>query len=164
MAEEGVRALAASLPAIVADPTDIAARSSAQVGAWLCGMCLGAVSMALHHKLCHVLGGSYDLPHADTHAIVLPHTTAYNAPAAPEAMARLARALGTDEAARGLYDLAGRLGVPRALGEIGMPEAGIDAAAAAATANPYWNPRPLDQATLRTLIADAYFGRAPRTR
>ena len=69
MAEEGVRALAAALPAIVADPGDMAARGDALYGAWLCGLCLGAASMALHHKLAHVLGGSFDLPHAETHAV-----------------------------------------------------------------------------------------------
>ncbi len=93
MAEEGLAALAAALPAIMAAPRDLAARTRAQYGAWLCGMCLGSSAMALHHKLCHVLGGTFDLPHAETHAILLPHATAYNAEAAPDAMARIARAL-----------------------------------------------------------------------
>ena len=99
MAEEGVGAFAAALPRIVADPGDREARADALYGAWLCGSCLGAVGMALHHKLCHVLGGSFDLPHAETHAVILPHAAAYNAPAAPEAMARLARALGVERRA-----------------------------------------------------------------
>jgi alcohol dehydrogenase class IV len=161
MAEEAIRAFAGALPAIVDDPADREARNGAQYGAWLCGICLNAVSMALHHKLCHVLGGSFDLPHAETHTIVLPHATAYNAPAAPEAMARLANALGADNAADGLYDLNHRLGVPMALKEIGMPEEGIDAAARAAVSNPYWNPRPLEEDKLRDLIAAAYHGRQP---
>ena len=97
MAEEGIRAFAASLPRIVADPGDRDARTRAQYGAWLCGMCLATTTIALHHKLCHVLGGTFDLPHAETHAIVLPHATAYNAPATPEAMQKIARALGADE-------------------------------------------------------------------
>jgi alcohol dehydrogenase class IV len=163
MAEEGIRALAASLPAVVADPAGAAARGEALYGAWLCGMCLGAVSMALHHKLCHVLGGSFGLPHAETHAVVLPHAAAYNAPAAPEAMARVARALGAADAPRGLHDLALRLGAPTALRGLGMPEEGIDRAVEAAMANPYWNPRPLDRAGLRALVADAYAGRPPRS-
>jgi alcohol dehydrogenase class IV len=162
MAEEGVRALSVSLPAIVADPTDMAARAEAQYGAWLCGMCLGATTMALHHKLCHVLGGSFDLPHAETHAIVLPHVVAYNTAAAPEAMARLARALGAGHPAHGVHDLAVRLAVPRGLKEIGMPETAIDGATAAAMANPYWNPRPFDASAIRSLIADAWAGRPPR--
>ncbi|EHL97534.1 alcohol dehydrogenase, iron-dependent, partial [Acetobacteraceae bacterium AT-5844] len=86
MAEEGIRALGAALPAILASPSDRVAREGALYGAWLCGTCLGAVGMALHHKLCHVLGGTFDLPHAETHAVILPHAAAYNAPAAPEAL------------------------------------------------------------------------------
>ena len=90
-------------------------------GAWLCGTCLGSVGMALHHKLCHVLGGTFDLPHAETHTIVLPHAVAYNAPAAPEAMDRIARAIGAENAAQGLFELARRLGAKLALRDIGMP-------------------------------------------
>ncbi len=162
IAEEGIRALATSLPAIAVTPSDVDARLTAQYGAWLCGLCLGTVSMALHHKLCHVLGGMFDLPHAQTHAIVLPHAVAYNAPAVPGPMHRLARALGAADATQGLFELIGRLGIPTALKDIGMPEDGLGRAADAATANPYWNPRPLERRALCDLIADAYFGRRPR--
>jgi maleylacetate reductase len=120
------------------------------------------VSMALHHKLCHTLGGTFDLPHAETHSIVLPHATAYNARAAPEAMARIANALGAGDAAQGLYDLAGRIGAPRALKDIGMPESGIDKAADIAVENPYWNPRPVTRDGIRDLIAKAHAGERPR--
>ncbi len=92
MAEEGIAALARALPRITRNRGDREARSGALYGAWLCGVCLGTVGMALHHKLCHALGGSFGLPHAETHAIVLPHATAYNASAAPAAMARRAGA------------------------------------------------------------------------
>lgn len=105
MAEEGIAALARALPSILAEQTDGTARRDALYGAWLCGACLGAVGMSLHHKLCHVLGGSFDLPHAETHAIVLPYASAYNAAAAPEAMTRVARALKVSDAAQGLYAL-----------------------------------------------------------
>lgn len=162
MAEEAIRAFAKSLPTIVERPSDIEARGGAQYGAWLCGMCLNAVSMALHHKLCHVLGGGFDLPHAETHTIVLPHAIAYNAPATPEAMARLARALDVSDPAQGLFALNQRLGVPTALKDIGMPEGGITKAAHTAVASPYWNPRPLEEDLLRELIADAYAGHPPR--
>src|SRR4051812_240913 len=101
MAEEGIAALARALPRISQDAHDREARSDALYGAWLCGTCLGAVGMALHHKLCHVLGGMFDLPHAETHAVVLPHAVAYNAPATPDAVARVARALGAADGARG---------------------------------------------------------------
>ena len=92
---------------------------------WLCGMCLGAVGMALHHKLCHTLGGTFDLPHAATHTIVLPHALAYNAPAIPDVMTQLRTVLGEDPALA-LYEFAGALGAPRALKDLGMPEQGID--------------------------------------
>ncbi|MEX0732187.1 MAG: maleylacetate reductase [Aquisalimonadaceae bacterium] len=161
MAEEGVRAFAASLPAIVTDPADRDARSDAFYGAWLCGLCLGSVSMALHHKLCHTLGGMFNLPHAETHAILLPHAMAYNASAAPEAMRRMARALGADDAVVGLTDLVIRLNAPRALRDLDMPRDGIDAAVAAALKSPYKNPRPLQEAPLRELIARAWEGAPP---
>ena len=161
MAEEGIRALGAALPRIVRDPADREARSDALYGAWLCGVVLGSVGMALHHKLCHTLGGTFDLPHAETHTVVLPHAAAYNAPAAPEAMARAARALGVRDAPQGLYDLAESLGAPIALKDIGMPEAGLDRAADLATANPYWNPRPIERAAIRAVLDDAFHGRRP---
>ena len=163
MAAEGIRALSRALPVIVDDPHDRRARSDALYGAWLCGTCLGAVGMALHHKLCHTLGGAFDLPHAETHTAVLPHAVAYNAPAAPDAMRTVADALGAPDAARGLYDLALRLGAPVALRDLGMPEAGIDSAVAAALKNPYWNPRPLDPSALRDLVARAHAGEPPRS-
>lgn len=162
MAAEGIRALASALPIIVASPGDRAARSDALYGAWLCGMCLGAVGMALHHKLCHTLGGSFDLPHAETHTAVLPHATAYNAAAEPEAIRAIAGALGVADAAQGLYDLAARLGAKMALRDLGMPQDGIDKAADIAMANPYWNPRPLQRSAIRDLIARAYAGTAPQ--
>jgi maleylacetate reductase len=110
MAEEGIRAIAAALPTLWAMPTDLDARGDALYGAWLCGAVLGAVSMGLHHKLCHTLGGSFNLPHAEVHTVVLPHALAYNAEHAPEAMRRIARALGAESAAAGVFDLAHRLG------------------------------------------------------
>ncbi|HLZ67106.1 MAG TPA: maleylacetate reductase [Aliidongia sp.] len=161
MAEDGIAALARALPRIVQDPADRDARSDALYGAWLCGTCLGMVGMALHHKLCHTLGGTFDLPHAETHAILLPHTIAFNAAATPDAMARIARALGTADAAGGLYALGRRLGIAQALKAIGMPEAGIDRAADLAVEKPYWNPRPVERDAIRRLLARAWAGDAP---
>ena len=161
MAEEGIRALGSALPAIVREPADGDARSDALYGAWLCGMVLGGAEVALHHKLCHVLGGSFDLPHAETHAIILPHAVAYNAEAAPEAIGRVARALGVANAASGLFDLAAAIGAPTALRDIGMPENGLDRAADLAVANPYYNPRPLDRDAIRALLDNAWRGRRP---
>ena len=120
IAEEGIRALTGSLPEIVKQRDHLEARSNALYGAWLGGVSLGSVGMALHHKLCHTLGGTFNLPHAETHTVVLPHAVAYNASAAPEAMERIARALGTRSAADGLYDLAASLGAPVSLQALGM--------------------------------------------
>lgn len=161
MAEEGIRALSRALPAIVMNLDDREARSDALYGAWLCGVCLGSVGMALHHKLCHTLGGTFDLPHAETHAIILPHALAYNAPAAPEAAARIARAIGAKDPAHGLYDLAQRLNVKTALRDVGMPEDGVNKAADLTVTNPYWNPRPIERDAIRELIARAWLGKAP---
>ena len=162
MAEAAIGALAHALPAIMANPQDRVARREALYGAWLCGVALGSVGMALHHKLCHVLGGSFDLPHAPTHTVILPHAVAYNASGAPDAMARIARALGADDAATGLYELAQRLGAPVALSAIGMKEADLDRAVSLAAARPYPNPRPLEAEPLRRLLTDAFHGRAPQ--
>jgi len=161
MAEEGIRTLARSLPRIAADLGDLDARGDALYGAWLAGISLGAVGMALHHKLCHTLGGSFNLPHAETHTIVLPHAAAYNSEAAPEAMRRIARALGGKQAATGLYDLAAAINAPLALKEIGFQEQDLDQAAEIATRNPYYNPRPVSRDGIRRLLEDAFHGRRP---
>jgi alcohol dehydrogenase class IV len=161
LAEQGIAALARGLPVVVRRPGDIDARGQALYGAWLAGIALGSVGMALHHKLCHTLGGGFNLPHAETHTVVLPHAVAYNAAAAPEAMARIARALGATDAAIALFDLAASLGAKTALRDIGMDEADLDKAAEIASRDPYHNPRPLTQATIRALLDDAYHGRRP---
>lgn len=167
MAEEGIRACAAALPALQADPRDLAARGEVLYGAWLCGVVLGSVSIGLHHKLCHTLGGSFNLPHAETHAVILPHALAYNAAAAPQAMARIARALGIaggggDAAVAGLQRLARRHGAPTSLAAIGMPADGLDRAAEIAAGAAYPNPRPLERSALRALLQRAYDGAAPQ--
>ena len=168
MSEDAIRGAGGRrCPVVTRDPNDREARERALYGAWLCGVALGTVGMALHHKLCHVLGGSFDLPHAETHAVVLPHAVAFNAPAAPEAIAAIERALGEralggqGPAALGLCRLAERIGAPVALKDIGMPYDGIDPAADQAVANPYWNPRPIEREAIRALIDDAWHGRQP---
>jgi maleylacetate reductase len=162
LAEEGIRALARGLPAVATHPRDIDARAACLYGAWLCGTVLGNVGMALHHKLCHTLGGSCNLPHAETHTIVLPHALAYNAPMAPQAMAAICRALDAKDAAQGVFDLAQSLGAPLALKDIGMPEDQLDRCAEIATQNAYANPRPIERASIRALLENAYHGIRPR--
>jgi len=161
LAVQAVAALGKALPILVDSPRDREARSDALYGAWLGGVCLGSVGMALHHKLCHTLGGSFDLPHAETHAVLLPYTVAYNAGAARHAMQRVAEALGVGDAAQGLYALGRRLGVPASLAALGLPESGLDRAADLAAANPYWNPRPIERDAIRALLSDAFHGRPP---
>ncbi|MGV3634827.1 MAG: maleylacetate reductase [Pseudorhodoplanes sp.] len=161
MAEQAIGAMGRALPAIVVDPHDREARAEALYGAWLCGVCLGSVGMALHHKLCHVIGGAFDLPHADTHTVILPYAMAYNAKAAPEADTAVARALGGKDGTSALVALATRLGSPQSLRSLGMPESGIDRAADLAAQNPYWNPRPIERSAIRELIAAAWGGEPP---
>jgi alcohol dehydrogenase class IV len=158
-AEEGIRALARALPMIVKAPDDPDARSDALYGAWLAGVAFATTGMGLHHKLCHVLGGTFNLPHAQTHSIVLPHAVRYNRDAAPVAMMRIARALGVEDAARGLYDLEAGLGLPLKLADIGMPREGIERAAQIATESPYPNPRRVEYPGVLSLLEDAYEGR-----
>ena len=167
MAEEGIRALAQALPLVRQQPHDPEGRSDALYGAWLCGTVLGNVGMALHHKLCHTLGGSFNLPHAEVHTVVLPHAIAFNAGAAPQAMRRIERALGTQgkaSAASALFDLARVNGAPVALRDIGMNGSGLDRAADIAVSNPYWNPRPIgpaQRAEIRELLQRAFEGVRP---
>jgi maleylacetate reductase len=161
LAEQGIAALARALPRIVKNPSDFEARSDALFGAWACGTCLGTVGMSLHHKLCHVLGGTFDLPHADTHALVLPHAVAYNADAAPEAMKRIAKALGASDSPLALFKLGIELDLPTGLRALGMPYAGLDQAADLAVANPYPNPAPLDRTRIRRLLEGAWKGDPP---
>ncbi len=161
MAEEGIRALAESLPIIIRNPKNLEARSEALYGAWLAGVSLGAVGMALHHKLCHTLGGTWNLPHAETHSIVLPHAARYNRDAAPEAMARIARALGAKDAPTGLYDLELKLGLKMKLADLGMQAIDLERAAQLATQAPYPNPAVIEYAQVLELLKNAFAGRRP---
>ena len=161
LAEAGIRAIVSAIPKIVADGHDRDARSDCLYGAWLCGTVLGTVGMALHHKLCHTLGGSFGLPHAETHSCVLPHALAYNASSATAAMACIARAIGRPSAASGLYDLAHECGATLALRDLGLREDQIERAVDLASASPYPNPRPLERNALRRLITNAWAGERP---
>ncbi|KAF3941021.1 hypothetical protein ABW19_dt0201553 [Dactylella cylindrospora] len=165
LALEGIKSLAESLPAIVQNPVSAIARSKALYGAWLCASCLGTVGMALHHKLCHTLGGSFNLPHAETHTIVLPHALAYNSKAIPQEMLqRLADSLpeSDGDAVKGLNVLLNKLGVKRALKEYGMKEEDVDKAAEIATRNPYYNPREIKKEEIREVIRRAVVGEEAR--
>ncbi|MBS0452114.1 MAG: maleylacetate reductase [Proteobacteria bacterium] len=162
MAQEGIRALAKGLPGVHANPLDIEARSAALYGAWLCGTVLAQGGMALHHKLCHTLGGTFNLPHAQTHTVVLPYVLAFNAPHAQQAMRSMADAMGAHgDAAGAVWDLAHDNGAPTSLRELGMAESDLDRAADIATERPYWNPRPVDRAAVRAVLQAAFDGVRP---
>lgn len=160
MAVEGLRAMVEALARVKAEPKNIAARETALYGAWLCGTVLGAVGMSLHHKLCHTLGGSLDLPHAETHAVLLPHTVAYVEQAVPDLLAPLAALVG-GKAGAGLFDFAARLGAPSSLAALGLQLGDLDPMAELATANPYWCPRPIEKTAIRDLLQRAFEGARP---
>lgn len=159
-AVEGLRALKEALPVIVRSPGDVEARAAALYGSWLCGTVLGTVGMALHHKLCHTLGGSFDLPHAETHAVILAHSAAYNARAASAELAPAAALFG-GSLGGGLYDFAAALGAPQSLKALGLAEADLDRAADLAVKNPYWNPQPVEREGIRRLLQRAWEGARP---
>jgi alcohol dehydrogenase class IV len=160
MAEEGIRALAKALPPIMKNPNDMEARSEALYGAWLAGIALGAAGMALHHKLCHILGG-FGLPHAETHSIVLPHAMRYNREAASEAMRSIARALGENDVPGAVWDMEKDLGLPMRLADIGMKRGDLERAARIAADSPYPNPRKVEYEPVLVLLHDAFEGRRP---
>ena len=163
MAEESIRALAEGLPKVQQDPSDLEARHDTLYGSWLAATVLSSVGMALHHKLCHVLGGSFNLPHAEVHTVILPHATAYNASHAPQAMQAIGRALGVeaDDAAGGIFDLSRGMSAPTTLKMLGLTEDQLDEAAGIAVQNPYYNPRPVTKEGVRELLGRAYVGLRP---
>ncbi|WP_245833853.1 maleylacetate reductase [Streptomyces aidingensis] len=165
LAVEGARALAAGLPDAVARGRDLAARAETLYGAWLAGTALGAARMGVHHSLCHLLGGAFALPHAETHAVVLPHAIAFNRQAARAALAPLDRALGAGPggSAAALWDLGRRVGVPRSLAELGLSREDALRTAEALGARAVTNPRPVGPGDARELVLAAYHGLRPAT-
>ena len=165
LALEGVRAIARSLPAVMAEPADVDGRSDLLYGACLSGMALGATSAGLHHKLCHVLGGTFNLVHADAHAAVLPHAVAFNAPALPREMARLAEALGAPgrDPAAALWDLAASTGVPTSLATLGLSSDDLPGAAQRAAGEITANPVPVDVDALLAMLKRAFAGTRPNS-
>lgn len=148
------------LHALVRNPRDAEARAQVLYAAWLCSGAFGGVSLALHHKLCHVLGGSFGMPHAETHAILLPHTAGFNAVAASGLLAPVAEVFG-DPIGAGLWDFAKAVHAPMALRDLGFDRADIARAADIATQNPYANPRPFDSADIGALLQAAWSGARP---
>jgi alcohol dehydrogenase class IV len=162
LAGEGIRALALGLPAVAADPTGPEGREQTLYGAYLAAVAFASAGSGMHHKICHVLGGMFDLPHAQTHAVVLPHVLAFNAPSAPDAERRIAQALGSPTAGEGLAALREVLRAPRALRDHGMPEDGITRAVAPVLAAvPGDNPTPVTEENITALLRAAWEGSEP---
>jgi len=161
-ATEGIRALRSGLPAVAADPAGLPGREEALYAAHLSAAAFASAGSGLHHKICHILGGAYNLPHAQTHAVVLPYVLAFNAHAAPATEQRIATALGAPQALDGLRELRRVLRAPRALRDYGFPEAGIPAAAEAILAAvPPANPRAVTVGDLERLLRLAWAGADP---
>ena len=116
--------------------------------------------MALHHKICHVLGGTFNLPHADTHTAVLPHALAFNAPATPRAMELLAEALpeGKGDAVKGINILLEKLGMQKDLKRFGMKESDIEIGVQQTLSNAYSNPRKIEEGPIREMIRRCWAG------
>jgi len=161
MCRDALREFRDGIPRLIEDPSDGAARAKALYAAWCCSTALGYVQMALHHKLAHVFGGSFDTPHAETHAILLPYTTAFNEQAVPDLLRPIAEAFGGGSAGGGIWDFAQRVGSPLSLKDIGIGEADLDRATAIAVKNAYANPRPIDPQSIRELLQAAWDGRRP---
>ncbi|KAA9005557.1 maleylacetate reductase [Histidinibacterium aquaticum] len=159
MSLEALEVIRDTLPALAENPRDVEARARMLYGAWLCSTALGYVAMSLHHKLAHVIGGSFDMPHADTHAILLPHTAGFNA-GGTDKLAPVADLFG-GSVGGGLWDLAKRSGAPLRLADLGLTEADLDRAAEIALKNKYENPRPFDERDIRELLQAAWEGTRP---
>jgi alcohol dehydrogenase class IV len=162
LALEGIRGLRVGLPRVVEDPMDVGGREQTLYGAYLAAVAFASAGSGLHHKICHVLGGMFGLPHAETHAVVLPYVLALNGPAVPELESRIADALGAGAALGGLVSLRDELGAPRSLRELGMPEDGIPRAAGPIVdAMPANNPAPVTREIVEALLHAAWEGRDP---
>lgn len=172
LALEGARALARALPAVAQDPEGLPGREQALYGCYLAAVAFASAGSGLHHKICHVLGGTFDLPHAQTHAVVLPHVLALNGPAVPELAERLAAALGAERnaevsgtrgaaeiAVRAINDLYERLGAPLRLADHGLTGDDIpEAAGRVLDAVPACTPAPVDEQGITALLTGALEG------
>ena len=164
VAEEAIQALAHGLPAAVSHPDDVKARAETLRGAWLAGWALGSTTMGLHHKLAHVLGGTYHLPHAAVHSVLLPHVAAFNAPAAPGPFSQAARALGVsgpEAVAPALFELATQLHAPTSLADLGLELNAAEMVAKIVAGDPAANPREFTEEDVSYLVRRAYLGEEP---
>jgi alcohol dehydrogenase class IV len=164
----GITAFVNSLPRIRSLPSEVSARIEAQYGAFMCSLCVATVGTALHHKMCHVLGGTFNLPHMETHALLLPHSLAYNLSSIrPELIVSLTRALSGGEdtgldAVQAMDALLDRLGIVRGLSQYGLKEEDVDRAADIVAEAEFYNPKPVRRGLVRDLIWNAWAGERAR--
>ena len=163
LASEGIRCLVAGLPRVVSDPQDVDGHAECLAGACMAGTALAQVGTGVHHRTCHVLGGGWNLPHAETHGIVLPHAVALVSPRAPQAMERLAEVLG-GEPATALFELASSMALPTALVDVGMPGDALDEAADRVAVASEHDPLVDGRDQLRAMLEDAFRGSRPAPR
>ncbi|MDA7569456.1 maleylacetate reductase [Emcibacteraceae bacterium] len=161
MAIEGIKSLTSGLPKSIKRPNDIIARAEVLFGGMLSGYCVTLAGIAIHHKLCHVLGGHHGIPHGESNSVILPYAIAYNETAAPEAMEKIKGAMKTESASSGIYDFARKIGVPKSLKELGMRESDLDLAAAETIERTPYNPKPLEIKSVREMLQQAYEGVRP---
>jgi len=161
LALDGIRCFADGLPKVAQGPKNVQAREDTLRGAWACGAVLGTVGMALHHKLCHALGGSFNLPHAETHAIILPHAIAFNEVVAKAELAPVAQIFSDTQAGHALWTFAKILGAPMRLADLGLLETDLERAVQIATEKPYWNPRDITKDAILRILKQAWAGEPP---
>jgi maleylacetate reductase len=162
LATEAIRLLGGGLPSVKAGPFDVTGREQVLSGAFLAAAAFASAGAGMHHKICHVLGGRFNLPHAQTHAVMLPHVTAFNVAAAPEAETRIAAALGSNDALASLASLYKTLDAPRSLAGLGFRKEQIPEAVNLIMPHvPPSNPRSVVAADLERLLNSAWKGNTP---
>jgi len=158
LAHEGLRAFAGALPILLEEPKNETARGEVLYGAWLCGTVLGQVEMALHHKLCDVLGHAFGLPHALVHSVILPHAIAYNEPAARSLLVPVCEVLGGYSASNALDTFVRKVGAPRSLRELGLVESDLDRVTALINSEAFQNPEKVTSVGIRRIMQRAWEG------
>jgi maleylacetate reductase len=161
LAREAIAVIGRGLPRLLSAAPDVETCSEVLYGACLAGAALGAGRSGLHHRICHVLGGMFNLPHADTHAVILPYSIAFNRDAVPEATALIAGTLGVRDAAGGVYELMHLACRKPSLRALGLSEPDLDRASDTVLAAPVSNPAPVTKESIRRLLQDAFGGNPP---
>ena len=158
---DGIRIFAAGLRGIRENINNLNARTDLLRGSMLCGFALNNSTMGIHHKICHTLGGMFDLPHAPMHSAVLPWAVQYNQDFATTQLNEVAEVLSARSAAEGLWDLANEVGAQTSLQELGYPLEKSEEVATVISSAKYVNPRPFNHDGILELLSNAYKGSRP---